>query len=193
MPTSHFLAQVWEFPICGSAPAQYNRTTVILAVLLFMLSIMFMIPLCHSHEVLRIKSAPALARARQKRCSGSSRSVLCKPSAAPRSCSGRRQSERIPAASSCRFLLPLQVFWWGRWHQTSLELSAFSPAGSWDQSDVCVPSVPFQGVPVPAFCGLPCQHSHLAETCLLFQTGGRALTQPKHCCFSHWNFLMFLP
>lgn len=25
MPTSHFLGQVWEFPICGSAPAQHSQ------------------------------------------------------------------------------------------------------------------------------------------------------------------------
>lgn len=41
-----------------------------------MLSIMFTTPLSHSREVLGIKSAPALPRARQKRHSGSSRKCL---------------------------------------------------------------------------------------------------------------------
>lgn len=76
MPTSHFLGQVWEFPFVALLQHSIIRTTVIFRLsvfLLFMLSIMFMIPLSHSHEILGIKSAPALARARQKRRSGSSR------------------------------------------------------------------------------------------------------------------------
>lgn len=128
IPTSHFLGQVWEFPICASAPAQHNqdnRDFGSLVFLLFTLSIMLMIPLSHSHELLGINSASALPRVRQKRHSGSSRKCLC---AALWCCSGRRQSERIPAASSCRTpALLAGGLGWKMAPNHSLELGAFSP------------------------------------------------------------------
>lgn len=156
MPTSHFLGQVWEFPICGSAPAEHNQDNMFLAVfLLFMLSIIFMIPLSHSREVLGVKSHLPCLEPDRRGVLGAVGGVLYKPRAAPWCCSGRRQSGRIPAASSCRIPALLAG---GLVRKVtpnrSLELSAFSPGwqlgSEWAVCALC--AIP--GVPVPAFSGV---------------------------------------
>lgn len=165
MPTSHFLGQVWEFPICGSAPAQRNQDHSDFG----SVSSYFSCPPSCSWYLFPIamrfgsEAAPALPRARQKRLSGAVGSVWYQPGAAPWCCSGRRQSGGIPAASSCRIPALLVGVWWGRWLQTALESSGFSPG--WQLGSVsCVCPLCHCRVSLPA-SGVPCQHRHLAGTC----------------------------
>lgn len=158
MPTSQFLGQVWEFPICGSAPAQHNQDSSDFG----SLSTYFSCPPSCSwyHFPTAMRSwdwsvhLPCLEPERRG-VLGAVGSVLYKPRAAPWCCSGKGEVEGSQLLPPAGFLLSLQVVWWGRWHQTSLWNSVhFLLAGSWGQSELCVPSVPFQGVPVPAFSGV---------------------------------------
>lgn len=78
MPTSHFLGQVWELPICGSAPAQHNQDHSDFGSLSSYFSCPPSCSWYHFPTAVRFGSeaAPALPRARQKRLSGSSRKCL---------------------------------------------------------------------------------------------------------------------
>lgn len=193
MPTSHFLGQVWEFPICGSAPAQRNQDHSDFG----SVSSYFSCPPSCSWYLFPIamrfgsEAAPALPGARQKRLSGAVGSVWSKPGAAPWCCSGRRQSGGIPAASSCRIPALLAGVWWGRWLQTALESSGFSPG--WQLGSVgCVCPPCHCRVPCPCL-PVGCHVSTGTWLTLALLAPGRALTQPEHCHFSHWKFLRFLP
>lgn len=154
-----------------------------------MLSIMFMTPLSHSHEALGIKSAPALPKARQKRRSGSSRKCLVQTLR----CTVVLQWQKAKWKDPSCFLLQdsCSPCRWSEEHDTT-PLFRAQCIFSWLAAGIRVICVcPLchcrvsLSLPSSGLWGLPCQHSHLAETCPPFQTGGRALTQPEHCHFSH--------
>lgn len=167
MLTSHFLRQVWEFPICGPAPAQCHQDNSNFG---SSSSYLLCSPSCswyhfsHSHEVLGVKSKPAFCLEQDEAFWGRSRNRLVNPACrvvVPQWTGSKVKETR--AHPSTWFLFLLQVLSRGGRQQTALESAARFLSGLRLESvrasavmmaarqqhkrrALYVPSMPFQGV-----------------------------------------------